>query len=134
MPTALRMAVVALVALCAGAGAVALAAGGADMTWARILTDAYAARHRDVKAPMAAAHGAIPSEAMFDAGYRWARYMDIDDPQACIRQPPSAFREGCARRVAEDADGPADLTTARRRRTRAPVDEIHSSPKGWLSF
>jgi hypothetical protein len=134
MSTTLRMAVVALVALCAGAGAVALAAGGADVTRARILTDAYAARHREAEAPMAAAHGATPSEAMFDAGYRWARYVDIDDPQACLRQPPGAFRDGCAHRVAEDADGPADLTTARRRRTRAPVDEIHSSPKSWLSF
>jgi len=106
MPTTLRMAVVALVALCAGAGAVALTGDGPTVTRARILTDAYAARHPDARTAAAAAAEAAPSEALFDAGYRWARYMGIDDLQACLRQPPGAFREGCAHRVAEDADRP----------------------------
>lgn len=35
-------------------------------------------------------------DATYDAGYRWARYMGVDDLRECWRQPPGAFRDGCS--------------------------------------
>jgi len=103
------MTVVAGIALSAGAWAGALMVDSGPSTRTaitRTLVDTYdvnQARRTGAPSTITPEEGAL-SDAISDAGYRWARYMEFNDPKDCLMQPPGAFRDGCAQGAAEHAD------------------------------